>query len=221
MRSQLLLFVLVASVAHMAMAQDDPPQVDQAEVMRLGDMVQHVGYVQSDEGADAFVAAMSPPESDADKWFISVITMQGCGACEKLKHDWATNEWLLSLANPANPKKSWAHYRVYDKDDLSQAFRWKNVKITAYPTIIVQPPRSGQFGNPATVVYQGVYQGDPEKLAARSAPRSGVTLRSSSDRPAKALSDRALFRGNLPPGMIPSHSRNTRCTIRPFRRPLL
>ena len=94
------------------------PQVDQAEVMRLGDMVQHVGdHVAGDESADAFVAAMSPPESDADKWFISVLSMRGCAGCEKLKRDWATNEWLLALANPNDPKKSWAHYKVYDKDD--------------------------------------------------------------------------------------------------------
>lgn len=146
--------------------QDVSPQVDQAEVMRLGDTVQHVGeHTFGEEHADAFIDAMSPPQSDADKWFISVISMRGCAACEKLKRDWATNEWLLALANPNDPAKSWAHFNIYDKDDQSQAFRWERIKVTAYPTIIVQPPRTGQYGDPSTVVFQGVYQGDPERLA--------------------------------------------------------
>ena len=163
-----LLVALIATIcsASGAHAQGDPPQVDQAEVMRLGDTVQHVGdHAQGEENADAFVAAMSPPESDADKWFISVLSMRGCAGCEKLKRDWATNQWLLALANPGDPRKSWSHYKVYDKDDQSQAFRFEKIKVTAYPTILVQPPRSGRYGDSATVVYQGVYQGDPERLA--------------------------------------------------------
>ena len=166
MRFVLLATLIAAGPWSGPWVQDNHPQVDQAEVMRLGDTVQHVGdHAVGEESADAFIAAMSPPESDADKWFVSVISMRGCAACEKLKRDWTTNEWLLSLANPSDPSKSWAHYNVYDKDDESQAFRWERIKVTAYPTIIVQPPRSGQYGDPATVVFQGVYQGDPERLA--------------------------------------------------------
>ena len=67
---------------------------------------------------------------------------------------WAPNrsEWLLALANPNVPKQSWAHYTVYDRDDRSQAFRFENIKVTASPTLLVQPPRTGRFGDPATVV---------------------------------------------------------------------
>ena len=79
--------------------------------MRLGNMVQHVDGIGSDP-ADSFVAAMGPPASDADKWYISVLSMQGCAACQKLKADWATNQWLLALADPNDPKKSWAHYSL-------------------------------------------------------------------------------------------------------------
>jgi len=142
----------------------DPPQVDQAEVLRLGDLVQCVGDICS-AGDEAFVAAMGPPASDADKWFISVITKRGCSQCEQLKKDWSSNEWLLALAQPTVPKQSWAHYTIYDRDDRSQAFRFENIKVTAYPTILVQPPRTGRYGDPATVVYQGVYGSDPEKQA--------------------------------------------------------
>ncbi len=166
MRFLFLAMITVGCLSSGVQAQSTPPEVDHAEVMRLGNTVQYVGkHAAGAENADAFVAAMSPPESDADKWFISVLTMKGCAPCEQLKRDWATNEWLLALANPNDPKKSWSHYKVYDKDDQSQKFRWENIKVTAYPTIIVQPPRSAIYGDATTVVFQKVYQGDPERLA--------------------------------------------------------
>lgn len=154
--------VALLLVAQGAAAQE--PEVDTAEVLRLGNMVQHVDGIGSDPD-DIFVEAMGPPASDADKWFISVLSMQGCAACQKLKADWATNPWLLALADPNDPKKSWAHYNVYFREDKSQAFRFENIKVTAYPTIIVQPPRNGRYGEPKTVVFQGTYGGDPERLA--------------------------------------------------------
>ena len=164
MRALVLLMTVLMAVPTIALAQS-PPEVDQAEVMRLGDLVQSVGENIQASGSDAFVTAMGPPASDADKWFITVLSMKGCAGCEKLKQDWTTNPWLLALANPTDPKQSWSHYKVYDKDDRSQAFRFENIKVTAYPTILVQPPRSGRYGDSATVVYQGTYVGDPEKQA--------------------------------------------------------
>lgn len=162
MRSLIVLSLLLAARA--VPAQAPPSEVDRAEVLRLGDMVQHVnGLGQADAGA--YVDAMGPPANDGDKWFVSVVTMRGCAGCERLKRDWTTSPWLLALANPANPGQSWAHFNVYDKDDQSQAFRFKSLRITVYPTIVVQPPRSGKYGDPATVVFQGTYTGDPQRLA--------------------------------------------------------
>lgn len=157
-----MVIVALLLTAQSATAQE--PEVDTAEVMRLGNMVQHVDGIGSDP-ADSFVEAMGPPASDADKWYISVLSMQGCAACQKLKADWATNQWLLALADPSDPKKSWAHYNVYLREDRSQAFRFENIKVTAYPTVLVQPPRNGRYGEPKTVVFQGTYGGDPERLA--------------------------------------------------------
>ena len=62
-----------------------PMVVDQDEIRRLGDVVQYVGAGPRGDGVDAYVQAMAPPASDADKWFISVLTMKGCAPCEKLK----------------------------------------------------------------------------------------------------------------------------------------
>jgi hypothetical protein len=158
------LLTMIAAWLAVASAWGQEVEVDRAEVLRLGDMVQHVDGVGSDPEA-RFVEAMGPPASDADKWFISVLTMQGCAPCVKLKADWASNAWLLALADPNDPKKSWAHYNVYAREDRSQAFRFEKLNVEAYPTILVQPPRSKRYGDPTTVVFQGTYGGDPEKLA--------------------------------------------------------
>ena len=142
-----------------------PAEVDQAEVLRLKDHVQYVDGSYQAHADDAYVQAMAPPDSDADKWFISVLTTKNCGGCARLKQDFATSPHLLALADPRQPQKSWAHYNVYASEDRSQTFRFAKLTITAYPTILVQPPRSGKYGDPSTVVYQGVYAGDPQRLA--------------------------------------------------------
>jgi hypothetical protein len=157
----MFLVLVFSCLGALAQGQEE---VDQAEVLRMGDLVQHIDGIRSD-GADHFVAAMAPPASDADKWHISVLSMQGCPACQALKNQWTTNAWLLALANPDDPKQSWAHYNIYLREDRSQAFRFENLRITAYPTIVVQPPRSGRYGDARTVVFQAAYGGDPERLA--------------------------------------------------------
>lgn len=160
-----LLMVVTLACAPLIWAQEAPPEVDQAEVLRRGNLVQVVGDGARSSEADEFAAAMGPPASDADKWFISVVSMKQCAGCERLKKDWNSNPWLLALANPSDTKQSWAHFGIYDKDDRSQAFRFEGLKITTFPTIIVQPPRSKRYGDPSIVVFQAVYKGDPEKLA--------------------------------------------------------
>jgi hypothetical protein len=155
---------IMAVLAALQVAAGQTPEVDKAEVLRLGNLVQHVDGIGGDP-VDPFVEAMGPPTSDADKWFISVLSMQGCGACERLKRDWTTDPWLLALADPNDPAKSWAHYNVYAREDASQAFRFERLQVTAFPTIVVQPPRNGRYGKPETIVFQGTYGGDPQRLA--------------------------------------------------------
>jgi hypothetical protein len=163
MRFVVAILTLAAMLAA-SVAVAEPPEVDTAAVLRLGDMVQHVDGIRAD-GDDLFVQAMATPENDADKWFISVLTMANCPPCDRLKRDFRESEYLRALADPANPQRSWAHYSVYSREDKSQEFRFANLRISGYPTVIVQPPRSGKFGPPATVVYQSTYGGDPESLA--------------------------------------------------------
>lgn len=161
---------IVALCLLAGLAQGQSLEVNQAEIIRLGDMVQRVdGYRYGQAAEDAVVEAMQPPASDADKWFISVIVTKSCTACQRLKADWASDPSLLALADPNDPKRSWAHYNVYYHEDESQAWRWEDITITAYPTILVQPPRSNAYGDPATVVYQGTFDGNPRTLASEMA----------------------------------------------------
>jgi len=139
--------------------------VDEDEVRRLGNVVQYVSSDIRADATDAYVEAMGPPASDADKWFISVLSMKGCPACERLKREFQTDPNLRALANPADPKQSWSHYNVYQREDKSQAWRFTAIKVTAFPTILVQPPRSGRYGDSSAVVYQTAYGGSPDKLA--------------------------------------------------------
>lgn len=158
--STLALALCVASFAH----AQPRNQVHEDEVRRWGNSEQHVdGHIEA--GATAMAEAMGPPASDADKWFVSVIGAKGCQACAALKQAWRSDPWLLAYARPDDPKGSWAHFNEYLREDQSQAFRWGEIQVTAFPTVIVQPPRSGKFGDSRTVVFQDVYRGDPAQLA--------------------------------------------------------
>lgn len=155
---------IVASLIIISACCGAPPAgVDVGEIYRRGDSVEYINGIQSEP--NPAIEAMAPPATDADKWFVSVLTAPGCSGCKTLLKEWETNDWLRSIADPNDAKKSWAHFSVYDKSDRSQAFRFKTLKVTTYPTVIVQPPRTGKYGEASTVVYQGVYTGDARKLA--------------------------------------------------------
>ncbi len=165
MRMRMLGGLMVLLVPALARAQS-APQVDQAEILRLGNLVQQVGTGPRSDGLDQFLAAMAPPASDADKWFISLLSSKGCAPCLQLKQAFGTDPALKALADPGDPARSWSHFNVYEAEDQSQAFRFSRLQIEAFPTVLVQPPRSQKYGDPSTVVFQGTYSGDPRQLAA-------------------------------------------------------
>jgi hypothetical protein len=212
MKWPVVVAIVVAMFAAVGLVRgDEPLDVDVAEVLRLGDTVQHVDGIRQDAN-DAFIQAMATPPDDSGKWFVSVLTMQNCAPCERLKADWRSSQHLLALADPDNPKRSWAHYQIYPREDKSQAFRFEGIKVTGYPTVIVQPPRNGKYGDPTDVVYQGGYGGDPEKLARQitDAVRRYVTrVQASADPASTAFRDRdppwspaPKFDDPVPPGPV-------------------
>ena len=144
----------------------DVPDIAVREIQRRGDLVQRVGGGHQSDTLTAFAEAMRPPADDSHKWFISVLTTKNCRYCDNLKRDFATSDHLKPFVDTEDHTQSWAHFNVYSSDDATQAWRFKDIKVTGYPTILVQPPRSGRFGDPKAVVLQKTgYDGDPKKLA--------------------------------------------------------
>jgi len=167
-----LMFLMVGLILSMPiMAQEaDVPKEALDEILRRGNYVEIVDGIRD----DGLAQILSLPEDDSHKWFISVITTKGCKYCETLKYDFAHDRNLQAWANVNNPKKSFTHYKVYDIDNPLQKDRFKNIKITAYPTILIQPPLNNDYGPSYIVVDQITgYDGNPKKLSDRI--RAGIT----------------------------------------------
>ncbi|MGC4002866.1 MAG: hypothetical protein QM811_06930 [Pirellulales bacterium] len=140
------------------------PEVDKDAVLRTGDLVQHITGIQSDE-ATAFGQIMGPPALDNDKFVISIISRTGCAPCAQLKADWEKSEKLLAFAKPSDKANSWATFKIYMAGDKSHDWFTNKIKIEGYPTIIVQPPLSGIYGDKTTVIMQGTGYYGPDKTA--------------------------------------------------------
>lgn len=151
------------------------PEVDKDEVIRRGNLEEYVDGESkfSNEYGDHIAQIASTPANDNEKWFISVIAKKPCPACDALRAAWyGQDETLRAYAKPELPRESWAHFTWYNYDDPYQKWRWTKtpqnpnpIEITAFPTVVVQPPRSKAYGNPQTVVLKYVWDGDSAKLA--------------------------------------------------------
>lgn len=160
------LALLFSASAVFGQAPQDVPDIAEREAMRRGNLVEQFGGAFCEDGQAYFTAAMQQPADNSHKWFISVVSMQNCRNCELLKRDFASSPTLKSFADVNDHAHSWSHYGVYQIEDETQASRWKNLKLRAFPALLVQPPRSGEFGDAKTVVLQiNGYDGDAEKLA--------------------------------------------------------
>jgi hypothetical protein len=158
---------LLLLVAATTLAQDlkDVPDVAEQEILRRGNFVEHIDGYRNDV-TDLIAEALRPPADDSYKWFISVVTTRNCQYCEALKRDFSTSPHLKSFVDTDDHQRSWAHFNVYSIDDETQRWRWDGVRLSGYPTLLIQPPRDGRYGDPKTVVLQQTgYNGDPQKLA--------------------------------------------------------
>lgn len=161
-----LLVLVFASSAFGQMPQPgQSPQVDMDEVYRRGDMVVRAGDGIRADGDQAFTDALGAPADDSGKWFITIIKDVNCVPCQKLERDLAESEHLKAWANIKDAKASWSHCSIYWANDPLQKFRWANIKVNGYPTVLLQPPRNRQFGDPSTVVAQVTGYTTPQALA--------------------------------------------------------
>lgn len=178
-----------------APAKGAVPQVDKDSVLRRGNLAEHIDGTIRNPAVTLWGQLSGPPASDADKWTIAVISMQRCPTCAKLKQDWASDPELRAFAKPElqNQKESWSHFQWYDKADATQQHQWKDLKVTAYPTVIVSPPRTGDYGSPKTVVFQQVYgRGSTPQQLARDI-RDAITRYAARYSPTRAADEEAML----------------------------
>jgi hypothetical protein len=179
--------------------QSAPPvsEVDQAEILRRGDRVVKAGVGPMAPADQLLGDATSPPPDDSHKWYFSVLVDDGPDS-KALLADIRKSQYLRAWINLDEPKDSWSHATVYKAGDNTQDWRWKNIKVTKLPVMILQPPTklrdernpvSWEWGDPKTVVWQwdGYQSGNPQRdlersNAVRKALQLYVTRLSSSPR---------------------------------------
>lgn len=153
-----------AIVSHTNVSSDQTvgAEVDVDEVARRGDRVVVAGKGPMSNEDLAIGDALAPPPDDSHKWFISVIVDDGRES-QALLYDLKHSSHLRSWLKVDDPKQSWAHATVYIAKDQTQDWRWKNLKVSRYPVMILQPPAklldeanpaSWEWGDPKTVVWQ-------------------------------------------------------------------
>lgn len=150
----LLLTVVVVVICFWSQSRANGQGVAQrayADIQRRGDSVEYVSGVYSQ--------SLTPPPDDSNQFFISVLASRSCAPCKRLLHDFQSDPALQQY-------RAWSHFNVFYAEDETQHWRWRQINIKAYPTVLIQPPRNGQYGKPSTVVLQlDGYDGDAERLA--------------------------------------------------------
>lgn len=171
MRAIVLTLLLMVSGTVSAQLPPVGKDVEPKEAIRRGNMVVHVtdNMEDNDPSNLIFAQVMAPPTNDSNKWHIAVVTRKNCEQCATLMKQWESDKILRAYAVPGDPQHSWAHLTVYDYNDKMENWRWQpfnkdGLKIDAFPTVLVLPPRDGSYGKPNIVVCKYVYEGTPEAL---------------------------------------------------------
>jgi hypothetical protein len=142
--------------SNVCLADNGLPLAARQEVMRRGAMVEHVGGYEA--AAPLFAEAVKPPQTDTDKWYLTVFTAPKCAPCEALKSAFRSDETLKAWANVDSPKDSYVHYTEISATDITQDWRRKHAPALiellkqnkAYPLVVIQPPLDGSYGDPQT-----------------------------------------------------------------------
>lgn len=161
-------------------------EVDVAEVLRRGDRVTRSGAGPMSVPDRLIGDAMAPPPDDSHKWFLSILVDDGKES-QSLLYDLRHSQHLRAWVDLDEPRQSWAHATIYRYGDESQDWRWKNLKISRLPVMILQPPakllderdpKSWGWGDPKIVVWQwdGYDSTNPARAQLRSdAVRKALT----------------------------------------------
>lgn len=154
-------------------------EVDVEEVQRRGDRVVRAGRGPMGGADRAIGDAMAPPPDDSHKWFFTIVIERGERESDTLLYDLKHSPELRAWANPDEAKESWSHVNIYVRGDESQDWRFKNLQVSKYPCMVLQPPakllsdadpKSWEWGDPSTVVWQ--WDGYDVTLPARATLRA-------------------------------------------------
>lgn len=160
-----LIFAVVAFVCltSFACADNGLSVAAQHEAARRGSYVEHVGGGLQGTESITYAAAMAPPETDNDKWYLSLYEQPNCPPCDALKRDFATSRDLAPFVNVNDHRKSAMHYHVFRTDDVTQ--KWRLGGITSGPAVVIQPPLNGKFGDPTQCLEPIVGYHPPGQMA--------------------------------------------------------
>lgn len=148
------------------------PPIAIHEIERRGNAVRELGSSIQASEADAVIEALAPPASDADKWYVTLVVQPNCPPCERLKADLISSPALKAWVDVQSPKDSHVHYQARNVSDATQAGWLVSLKERldegGFPAIVIQPPRSGEYGDAKTVVAMiHGYDGNAKALVAK------------------------------------------------------
>jgi hypothetical protein len=177
MKTRLLMFVVLCVASGAFAADRDVPDAARREISRRGYLVQKIETEIDESAADALAQAFALPDDDSHKFTLTILY----GAfrnrqLDNLKRDLLTAKELEPWVrckdrgrgsyNVESSSESHLHCRFDQHQNPFLPEQWAGIKVLDYPTLLLQPPRSGQWGPPSTVINQRTgYDGDPAKLA--------------------------------------------------------
>jgi len=166
-------------VAAVAAAQEkNVPDAARREIERRGYLVQKIDDQIGDTAADILAEALAVPADDSDRFTLTILYGAHRNAqLDKLKQDLLSAKELEPWVrcqdrgkgsyDVASTSESHLHCRFDQHKSPLVPAQWSGIKVVDYPTLLLQPPRKGQWGPPDTVINQRTgYDGDPARLAA-------------------------------------------------------
>ncbi len=148
-------------------------EVFTTEVIRRGNHVVIAGEGPREGPEENFRAATAPPADDNHKWHVTLWIKPGEAASEALRRDFLTKPELNAFIAAEPPTNAWGHFVVLNVDDATQKWRLDRTKqfhfkVDRTPTLVIQPPRNGRFGDVRLVIMQEAgYNGDAKALKER------------------------------------------------------
>ena len=178
MKMQAMTLVGLLSFALLAGAQEkDVPDAARREIERRGYLVQKIDGQIGDSTADVLAEALSVPEDDSHKFTLTILYGAHRNTqLDRLKeHLFSAKElqpWVRckdrgkGSYDVASTSESHLHCRFDQHKNPFVPEQWTGIKVVDYPTLLLQPPRNGQWGPPDTVINQRTgYDGHPARLA--------------------------------------------------------